>query len=361
MDAPNVFFTTISETWEKIHADIISHVVAFILVFYIGGTQFPRINLPLIDPKIILNNSWFLLAKEMNLLFLGPIFFLVIIVAYVALLHALGEVILRISSATNLGIERGLNYIRNDANKKSFEFIALSLGKENFTIDQVMEKLFYLTLKYQIDAKGDFKTYTKQSIARSSAATIYVKNTLAFIVAWVAIFLFLPKNTVWLVENGKHFWAVFISLCIFYLWTKIRLNIIDRKDFSFLLATIVIFMKKDNDYVNLQNESDQKITSIKERLNEILSNYKKVRQPSLKRYFLNKLYKKSHLTFVFSPKLFLKLKERSKLLYDTGEKFQLAHDAVKNKWITGYVAYRYYKLCIVSKILKFRITGYFKK
>jgi len=359
MEAPNAFFTAISETWEKIHADIISHVVAFILVFYIGGTAFPRITLPLINPQIILDNSWFHLAKEMNLLFLGPIFILVLIVAYVAILHALGQVALRLFSSS--GVDNVLNHILNEANKPSFEFLALSLGKEDFTINQVMQKFLDLTLKYQIEAKEDFKTFTKRFIATNIAATIYVKNALAFIVAWVAIFLFLPKTTVWIIENEKHFWPVFILLFIFYLVAKIRLNIIDRKSFLFQLATIVIFMKKDKDYVNLQNESDQKRDSIKQRLNEILSDYKRFRRPSLTRYFLNKLYRKTRLAFIHTPKFFLKLKGISNLFYNTGEKFQMAHDGMDRKWIEGYIAYRYYKLCILSKLLKFKITGIFKK
>ena len=54
-------------TWDKIDADVKSHIYLFITLIIISGISFPQIHMPTIDIEKIMETSQYKLAKDTNM------------------------------------------------------------------------------------------------------------------------------------------------------------------------------------------------------------------------------------------------------------------------------------------------------
>src|ERR1041385_7503293 len=84
-------YGSLQTTWEQSRAHLVAHAVLAFVVFLVCGAALPQIAAPHVEPKEIMNNDWFKLAKDTGLIYVALAIPFLAIAAYLALLGKLGQ------------------------------------------------------------------------------------------------------------------------------------------------------------------------------------------------------------------------------------------------------------------------------
>src|SRR6185436_13329804 len=84
-------------TWERISADVLSHVMTLFLLVAVVAVPVPTFSMPSVDASALLNNPRFQVAEKLGLFLLLPVIVAVAVFAYALILRAAGRFLLDVS------------------------------------------------------------------------------------------------------------------------------------------------------------------------------------------------------------------------------------------------------------------------
>src|SRR5262245_52803853 len=91
-DVQNLY-RTLHNTWDKVRVHVISHIVFFAVIFWIGGITITNFSLPHVGAKDITDNEWFKLAKETGLIYVVLVLPIIVISVYLTIFDLLGRIL----------------------------------------------------------------------------------------------------------------------------------------------------------------------------------------------------------------------------------------------------------------------------
>jgi len=69
-------YNALQSVWERIRADVFSHAIFAVLIFYISDVRLPSFSIPALNIDTLAKDQYFLFAKDTGLIFLLPFLFL---------------------------------------------------------------------------------------------------------------------------------------------------------------------------------------------------------------------------------------------------------------------------------------------
>jgi hypothetical protein len=365
-------YGSLQSTWDKIRADVFSHFLLFLVLLGVGTTV-PAMPLLKIDPQQLMENHWFELAKETNILFLAPVAIIVLIVLYGAALRSIGRLILVFQAFVFPPPDYGPLLVKH-VGRDHLATIALTLDKDDFTLDDIIQRMGELLLLYTAKRKEDVQSYQQNLGKLSKNAYIYAGNASTFLVAWILAFVLLPNSSEWKLDNQDLFWPVTVLLTGAVVWTWTR----TRRTLSMLpviqTSYISLLLRSDPDMKSDISRSNERYSQIWRRLEDLQSDEEEKQRrssqdPSLGR-FLRYYLKESRSGVedeirhsgngvekspapLWYPRRYRILRQDEPLrglpfrtLYWVGYIFETSNTEFLDRagrWLTGYFAYLYYR------------------
>jgi hypothetical protein len=272
-------YGSLQSTWDKIRADVFSHFLLFLVLFGLVGVTVPTMSLPKISAQQLMGNDWFELAKETNLLFLVPIAAIVLIVLYGALLRIFSRFLVTLVAFVFLPQDyRPL--LEKEIGKDHLLTIALTLDKDDFTLDDIFQRMGELLLLYTTKRKEEVQTYQKNIGKLSKNAYVYAGNASTFLVAWILLFVLLPNGSEWKLDNQHLFWPVTLLLMGAVVWTWMRTRRALFKTPILQIIYVSLLLRSDPDMKSDISQSNERYSQIWERLEKLLSDEEEKQQRS---------------------------------------------------------------------------------
>jgi hypothetical protein len=263
-------YGSLQSAWGKIQADVFSHLLLFLVLFGFIGVTVPAIPLRKIDPQQLMENSWFVLAKETNTLLLIPVAVIVIVLLYGALLRIVGSFLWTLQGIVLAPENYGPLLLRN-AGTDNLSTIAMTLEKEDFTLDEILNRTGELSFLYRAKRPEDVKSFEEGLGKLSKNAGIYTGNVTMFLLVWILLFILLPDTVEWKKDNQEHFWLVSLLLTGALMWTWVQARRALRMLPIVQTVYISLLLRSDPDMKDDLSQSNNKYSKVRERIGELES------------------------------------------------------------------------------------------
>src|SRR6266851_1621467 len=126
----------VKETWAKSRPHVLTHVVFALVLLGICRVTLPAIPIPKVNPKQIMDNEWFKLAKETGLIYVSFVIPLVVIGFYAAVLRVLGRILVTTLFLLFPTERRNFRMVHAGV----VEPVAVLLGREDFQLSDLVKK-----------------------------------------------------------------------------------------------------------------------------------------------------------------------------------------------------------------------------
>jgi hypothetical protein len=359
----NGIYESVSYTWYNFRADIISHFFLFFIMFKFIDVSLPEIPIPQIDPNQIIDNGWFKLAKESGILIFTPFLVIGLVIVYTVLFRALGmftgSLLRSYIPIFGMGFDP-VSYVDFFA----LESIAMTLDNDRFQYYDISSKAHKLIELWRNEKNDQWQNIERTLHYEGSNIPVYVNNISSFLFIWIMLFLLLPENAKWKVENVEHFWTITLML-VFALIVAWSLMSKESHRMSVLTIEHVGFMLwRDPEVNSILDRYDEKRVKIRGRLKEL--RLKEESLPSLRRFLWAMIQDSKPLSnnqYINYPDHPISIERRLEgfpfpKLYRRGQRFEANtehHQIYDDKWLSEYFAYIYYR-AHRSLILHFRYT-----
>lgn len=338
-------YASVRGTWAKSRADIIAHVVLVVVVFWICGATIPKVSVATVDPKQLVGNEWFKLAKDTGLLYLSFVIPILLVTVYAALLRTGGQWLVTIVMLIFPPSWRKSQY--RLLTPWALEPLALTLQKSDFDLSDLHSKSLEFVLKYQDQKDGQWGKLFEPSITKlTKNSQVYLGDFLVFLLCWIAVFKFLPQVS-WVQANEARYWPVVLVLLALALFAWFRVSRALAVLPSMLVMSVSTMIRTDPDMRAALDVSEKKRDSIRGHLEKLLREpqEREDSQPSLLSFIRYKLgsFRKRH------PRHDMRQHPGRPFprLYDYGSLFarhKAIHARYDRQWLAGYFAYLYYRL-----------------
>jgi hypothetical protein len=336
-------YASAQNVWTKSRVHIVSHVVVIAVVFGICGATLPNFSGLQFDHQRVMDrvmdNDWYKIGKDLGLIYAVIIIPVVLIVAYVAVLRAVGSVL-----AAVVMLIFPYHARRNFSLLSSSVLVplALVLEKSDFDLTDLQNRANDLVLRYRKD--DQWKSFEESISGKNWLG--YFGDFLVFLVLWIALFKLVPE-TPWTKANACTFQPVAVILLglAVFTWLRVLGAITVLPDL--LLMFVATMVGSDPDMKALLESRKGRAEQVGERLDKLLSD-ERTRQddgPSLLAFLKSK--------FGFDEKASLEEHRVAiggwplSACYRDGLEFswdKTRYSNFGNRWLSGYLAYLYYRL-----------------
>jgi hypothetical protein len=336
-----------------------------LVLFVICRVTLPQLIIPSLDAKTVTENDWFKLAKDTGLIYAALLLPIVAIAIYGAILR-FGEGAL---------VAKVLLIFPPSPRRKPFrlltsttlEPLALTLKKEDFDMDDLVNKSTEFVLKYQSKKSEAWENYQKSIEGLTKNALVYLGDFLVFAVLWVFLFLLAPR-AIWIQANQAHFWSVILILLALAWFAWFRVSRAVAAVPTLLLIFVSTMLRTDPDIAPMLDVSDKDRDAVWQKLDALLQKERETAdlRPSLRRFVGSRLgfsardsgYIRSKVDHGFP---FVSLYKRgSRFAWDKEQ-----YEQYNNEWLSRYVAYLYYRLHTrllnlartLGQVIRYIVTG----
>lgn len=337
-------YGSVRDTWAKSQAHVVAHVVAAGVIFWMCGATMPAFPVPQLDPKQISDNEWFKLAKDTGIVYVSFVLPVVVVAAYVAVLRTAGQLLVAILMLISPAPSRRNRY--RLVSSWVLEPLALTLGKADFGLGDVLTKSTELSIKYQSMKDAQWDVYQSSLGDLTKNAQIYLGDFLFFLLLWIAFFRLMPQAA-WVHENEARFWPVAVILFGLALFGWFRVSRAIAVLPSLYLIYVSTMVRADPDMKSFLEVPEGEREKLRDKLEELLRKERKDAdsRPSLLGFLKYRFGLRQVTASDEEPKRDRGLPFPS--LYQQGLRFSRddqKHSDYDNQWVSGYVAYLYYGL-----------------
>jgi hypothetical protein len=325
----------------------------------------PAFPVPRLDPTKISDNEWFKLAKDTGIIYVSFVLPVVVVAAYGAVLRTAGQLLVAILMSISPTASRRNQY--RLVSPWVLEPLALTLGKADFRLGDLLAKSAELSLKYQSKKDALWDAYQQSLSDLTKNAQIYLGDFLFFLLLWIALFRLMPQAA-WVHENEPRFWPVALVLFGLALFGWFRVSRAIAVLPSLHLIYVSTMVRADPDMKSFLDVAESEREKVREKLEELL---RKDREDADSRPSLL-----AFLKYRFGLRQVTATEEEARRdrglpfrsLYQEGLRFSRddkKHSDYDNHWVAGYVAYLYYgfhrRLTQLAKALwqlaRYLVTG----
>jgi hypothetical protein len=327
--------------WAKSRTHLLAHAVLAIVIFGFGHAHLPQIPVPQIHPKELMENSWFKLAKETGVIYVCLALPFIALGLYGSMLRIFGRFLTQ--TVFLLVPSKPRPYGRLAAT--ILEPFAILCGRDDFELADLTQKARepQLQLDYQKSAEATASQTYLSSIGTS--AFDYFGDFALFAIGWILLFKLLP-DLPWVQSNRELYWRVLLILGILVAFSFFRVRQVLAKMPEMRLLVQSAVLKKAPEFQEKLNVPAERSRQILRRIRELLEKEaeQRLKEPSLFRYLKAKFVSakssnskpKSNYGWPF-PDIYLR-----------GQSFRFHPEKTPTtdtkKWLSDYLAYRYYRL-----------------
>ena len=260
-------YSSLNTAWDKVRVDVLSH--SFLLaVFFLAGITPPRVTFPVVDVNEVMNHSIYKLAKDTNALLLVP----------VASVVGSNRVWPSDADARPGAGERDHRDVSPDRRRSVHRRRCPCAGSRNDRFASEAKR-FQRTRSIQRGVQCDAAIPDKQDKdmqqfqvgQQNKDASLYLGYAILFPICWFALFLWLPSESTWKMQNSRAFWPVLSLLLLFLLRSWIRV----REFLLMLPGSLVSFMaykiRTDLDLAAALDAAKPRLADIEARVESIAS------------------------------------------------------------------------------------------
>ena len=260
-------YGSVRDIWTKSQAHIISHAVLALSIFIICGATVPEMSIPNLQAKQIADNEWFKLAKDTGLVYVTFAIPIVIVATYGAILNWIGQIIVTMVMTIFPPLNRseGLHLL----SAPILEPLALSLGKKDFNLNDLVSKSNELALKYSLRKSENWEAFQRSIGKLTKNSIVYLGDFLMFSLVWIVLFHIRPQQS-WVLANRSLFWPV-LTIIFGLAWSAgFRVSRVMAIMPKLLLVSVSLMLRADPDIVPLLEVDDIERNVVRERLEKLL-------------------------------------------------------------------------------------------
>jgi hypothetical protein len=260
-------YGTLETTWDDSRAHVITHLVFAVVVFWLGDIGLPKISTPSLDPKTIMDNDWFKLAKDTGIIYAALVIPIIGASIYAALLRKFGQAFLTVTSFVIASGRTTSPFV--GLSEYDLEPLALLVKKDDLQLSDLTEKMSELAFKYQSKKTELWVSYQKAVTAITRNSVQYFGDFSIFLTAWIIVFELLPHST-WVAANRHSFWPVTVVLLVLVIWSWLRVSRALRFLPRFQMQAISAMARIDSDTVPIAEISEDQRQQVVQKLKELL-------------------------------------------------------------------------------------------
>jgi len=255
-------YSSLHTTWDRIRVDILSH--AFLLgVFFVAGVTLPRIPLPVVDVDKVMDLPIYKLAKDTNALLLVPVALSFIVIVYGLVVRTLSGALVAWYLAMFPPFA-GHAFIAGAVRLPDLVTIASLLGRSDFNEHDLSNAMSTATLRY---ATKHGKSMQPFHIGEQDKdASLYLGYAILFLALWCVLFLWLPSQSKWRLQNSRAYWAVLSLLLLFLLRSWIRVREFWLQFPAALVSFAAFTIRTDPDQAPALNAAKPRLADIEARV-----------------------------------------------------------------------------------------------
>jgi hypothetical protein len=264
-------YKQVTNIWERIHADVLSHVW-LIALFLIAGYRVSGASLPLINPEALIEHPWTHLADKFGIPLLIGIAFSSVVLAYYWCLRFAGSVLITPIVPILLRHSRPPELDAMCKDHYALTVIASTLPKKERNLNGLWHKYSQLISRYSVTKKDRFDQLQNSmgEVNRSSFA--YFRNFTLFLVVWLTclyIFGDLPSAS-WINSGSPILITLLLSMLVFVAALRLR-NFVTLLQ-KMLLNTLVQIIVEESEF-KWPNVSEKERISLKRDVDAICQEF----------------------------------------------------------------------------------------
>jgi hypothetical protein len=332
-------YSSLNTAWDKVRVDVLSHAL-LLAVFFLASVTPPRVTFPVVDVDKVMNHSIYKLAKDTNALLFVPVVLSLAVIVYGLVMRTLGQALASVIIAT-FPPTAGKPFIAGVVRVPDLVTIASLLERSDFNEHDLSNAVSNVMLRYATKQDKDMQQFRVGQ--QNKDASLYLGYAILFPICWFALFLWLPSQSTWKMQNNHAFWPVLSLLLLFLLRSWIRV----REFFLMLPGSLVSFMahkiRTDPDLAAALDGAKPRLADIEARVESIrLKALLEAATPSLFGFINSRL--RGIETTQHQPSRTTRIWLRR--VYQEGRSFSESEKKIvyEEQWLESFAKYVFYRI-----------------
>jgi hypothetical protein len=228
-----------------------------------------------------MNHSFYRLAKDTNALLLVPVALSLAVVVYGLVMRAVGQTLGGVIIATFIPTAITEPFFAGVVRVEDLVTIASLLERSDFNKHDLLGAVSGLTQLYR-QTKFDKEMREFQTGEKNKDAVLYLGYAILFLICWFGVFLWLPAESTWKMQNSRAFWPVLSLLLLFLLRNLIHVRELVIGMPTSMISFMAYKIKTDPDAASALDSAKPRLADIEARVESIrLNALREAAAPSL--------------------------------------------------------------------------------